>query len=598
MLRRPTAALSAAALLLVLTLPQPAASEPPGAFDLLAKVRQTYAGLASYRDRGEIEILVSRDGLDWAVRDRFGLAVTAAGGFRLTVDREGEKAYREVLWQSGKEAFHFDSRRGEFKPVDSLPAAIAALIGEGGLDALAVPAFLAGSRDALSDPDAAAVDGSEPCGGSTCWVVSISRMAGAVESRLWIDERTLLVRQVEVRLHAAGDVIDQAVAGAGMAPRRMAGDASTRILVRHEIVAPGEPVRTADLTFLPPSGTARVEPWSRQVGRDLPEFGEEITVALQTVVVRVVDSHGRPVLGLEPGDFRVQAKGREVPVVAVDWVSTSEPEQGRAVETRLPPAWEGEREVPSAGKLVVFFVQSDLHPTRLKGQMRLRPHTRELLDTFPAADRIAVVSFDSHLKLRQDFTDDREAVHRAIDQAMLFGGDRRTVARPSRDPAMLAAHFDFNAALKVASPERALQVTAEALQTLAGEKVLVYLGYGLGRYKAGFGVQMTPDYKPAIRALDAARVTVFVLDVTDADYHSLEVGLQSVAAATGGTYSKTHIFPQQATDILAGTLSGHYVLTLDRSALPAGAGTVRVKLREKKGTVYARPLAPAAAGGR
>jgi hypothetical protein len=47
--------------------------------------------------------------------------------------------------------------------------------------------------------------------------------------------------------------------------------------------------------------------------------------------------------------------------------------------------------------MVVFFVQADLNPTRISGQLRLRPHTRGLLDTLPSADRVAVVSYDSHL---------------------------------------------------------------------------------------------------------------------------------------------------------------------------------------------------------
>jgi VWFA-related protein len=403
-----------------------------------------------------------------------------------------------------------------------------------------------------------------------------------------------------VRLYDARDVVDRAMAEAGMAARPAAPGGSeprtTTIRVRHEIEPAGDHLRTAEAAFGPPAGARRVEEWEVSKAGELPEFGEEITVALSTVTVRVVDSHGRPVLGLEPKDFRVVAKGKEIPVVAVDWVSafaagTGGPAVGEAAPDETAP----DREPTGPGKQVVFFVQSDLEPSRIKGQILIRPHTRELLATFAPQDRIAVVSFDSHLKLWQDFTGDREAVHRAIDQAMLFGGDRRTVTRHRRDHSQrdsLAAHFDFDAALRTASPERALEVTAEALRPLPGEKVMVYLGYGLGRYGMG-GVSMTPDYAPAIAALDAARVTVFVLDVTQADYHSLEVGLRSVAYETGGTYSKTNVFPKQATDLLAGTISGHYVLTLDRTALPAAGARVRIALKDKKGTVYTRPGAAA-----
>src|SRR3954469_23270588 len=54
------------------------------------------------------------------------------------------------------------------------------------------------------------------------------------------------------------------------------------------------------------------------------EFQDEITVALRTVTVRVVDDFGRPILGLTPRDFRVRLRGREVPVAGVDWIASGE----------------------------------------------------------------------------------------------------------------------------------------------------------------------------------------------------------------------------------------------------------------------------------
>ena len=107
-----------------------------------------------------------------------------------------------------------------------------------------------------------------------------------------------------------------------------------------------------------------------------------------------------------------------------------------------------------------------------------------------------------------------------------------------------------------------------------------------------FGTQMTPDYKPAVKALSDARISVFVLDVTSADYHSLEVGLQSVAAATGGTYASTFRLPNVATDRIARAISGWYVLTFDRGALEGmEPGRAHIKLKGRRGEVLARPVA-------
>jgi VWFA-related protein len=319
-------------------------------------------------------------------------------------------------------------------------------------------------------------------------------------------------------------------------------------------------------------------------------FGEEITVALSTVTVRVVDSLGNPVTGLGPGDFRVRIGKREVPVAAVDWLSS---EEERTVPALSPlTAGAGAAEVSrSSGQLVLFFVQADLNPTRISGQLRLRPYTRELLDRLHSNDRIAVVSYDSHLKLWQDFTLDREAVYAALDRAMLWTEEGEPEAARERieGEASLVPGFDVAAARRAASPEKALEVTALALATLPGEKSIVYLGWGLGRYTSS-GVQMTPAYEPAVRALNAAHAPVFVLDATSADFHSLEVGLQGVAAATGGTYAKTNVLPGLATDALTRTLSGYYVLTLDRSEVEGKKGRVRIDLRDKKGTILVRPM--------
>jgi VWFA-related protein len=329
-------------------------------------------------------------------------------------------------------------------------------------------------------------------------------------------------------------------------------------------------------------------------------FTDEITVALSTVVVRAVDTWGRPILGLQPKDFRVRAGRREIPVVAVDWIAAGEPSPAAqpltsapAPSPAIPPASSpgapapGEpAPPPPAGRLVVVFVQADLDPSRISGQLRLRPFTHDLLASLLPDDRVAVVSFDSHLKLRQDFSRDRAATHAAIDRGMIYTAEGEV---PAEGQVSLARGFDFPAARQAASTERALELTAQALAPLPGEKLMIFLGWGLGRFGSD-GVHMLPAYYRAIRALGAARVPVFVLDVTSADGHSLEVGLEGVAAATGGMYLKTYRLPNLATDVLAKAISGYYVLTLDPGQLSGAAGQrVTIELRDRRGDILARP---------
>ncbi len=336
-----------------------------------------------------------------------------------------------------------------------------------------------------------------------------------------------------------------------------------------------------------PAGAA-----DRQDKPQEPTFSDEIDVSLATVVVRVVDTWGQPMLGLKPEDFRVRVGKKEIPVVAVDWIGESEeaaplplpelPAEATAEPLPPPPL------PPPLPRLIVFFVQADLTPSRISGQLRLRPFTRDLLATLRPSDRVAVVSFDSHLKLWQDFTADRVATHDALDRAMLFSHE--TAVAPG-DPVSLAAHYDRAEARAAASPEKGLEIIGRALVPLPGEKTVIFLGWGLGRLFGSFGVVMTPDYKPAVQALRRAHSSVFVLDVTSADYHSLETGLEAIADSTGGLYLPTFRLPGLATKVLGRVLSGYYVLTFDRAQLSGTSGELRIELREKNGTVLARPVA-------
>ena len=104
---------------------------------------------------------------------------------------------------------------------------------------------------------------------------------------------------------------------------------------------------------------------------------------------------------------------------------------------------------------------------------------------------------------------------------------------------------------------------------------------------------MTPAFAPAVRALAAARASVFVLDVTSADCHSLEVGLQGVADATGGLYLKTFRLPNLAIrDPGAGDL--RLLRAHPRSVAAPGEGRRRGTRDRaaggKRGTVLARPV--------
>jgi VWFA-related protein len=318
-----------------------------------------------------------------------------------------------------------------------------------------------------------------------------------------------------------------------------------------------------------------------------PRFKDRVDVerVLLDVDARVLDLHGGARPDLKPADFRVKVDGRLVPVESVHWIDAALP-----YAEGVPPAEAaavGAVPVPP-GRLIVFFFQKDLHPSRTPGLLRMIHEASRMLDTLKSGDRVAVASFDSHLKLWTDFTEDRESLRRGIEHSVLFE-DRAPEIVEGPFPS-LAATFDPTAARHAGTAEKGLLVLAEALRALPGAKSMVFFGWGLGRMSGSLGVRMEADYGPAAAALLDSRTTVFSLDVTNADHHSLDVGLKKVARDTGGFYARTHDFPTSAMNRLRHALLGHYVLVFERPALPRGTHRVEVDLVGLSGEVLARPL--------
>jgi VWFA-related protein len=317
-------------------------------------------------------------------------------------------------------------------------------------------------------------------------------------------------------------------------------------------------------------------------------FREKVDVERVVIDARAVDGRGQPILGLAATSFQVKVDGKPVALESATWVTGTPPDE-------LLPGVEGDAAAAAPegdvvvgglprGRLIVMLFQKDFDPSRLTGLLRMQSKAVKFLDTLGPEDRVAVLTFDYHLKLWQDFTGERGRLRQVIQQSLFFG---KFPSGQSVDPPSLAENFDFDAAKRASEPESALLLIARALQPLRGVKSLVFFGWGMGRL-SGSHVFLAADYGPARQALLDARTTVFTLDVTDADYHTLEVGLEQVAADTGGFYAKTHLFPTLAMARLEGALAGHYLLVFEKPGYKRGPHRVEVKLQGIKGDVLAK----------
>jgi len=322
-----------------------------------------------------------------------------------------------------------------------------------------------------------------------------------------------------------------------------------------------------------------------------PQLQEQITVERVIVDARVTDAEGNPITGLKPSDFKVKIDGKLAKVEAADWIADTEAQ--RELDEELsgrqapPPVITPSTPQPQRGRLLVFLYQTDFarNTARVRGQMKLLSMNEEWLDWLEPEDRVAVLSFDSHLKFRLDFTSNKHDIANAMEEALYISDPPwpQKVPLPS-----LGSRLKPEVLKDIASSERALIEIGNALLNIPGPKSLILFGWGLGRFSRD-GVRMAPNYWIARQALEMARVSVFSIDFTEADMHSLAAGLEKVAGDTGGFYASTHNFPHLALDRLKRTLAGHYELEVRKPETKTrGTHVIEVDVARRGAYVLAR----------
>lgn len=315
-------------------------------------------------------------------------------------------------------------------------------------------------------------------------------------------------------------------------------------------------------------------------------FRDTVTADRVVVDVRVIDNLGTPITGLGVPDFSLRVDGRSVPIESVEWISSGAPAPVSLVERAREPA-AGEPRTAAPGRLVILFFQTDSEFSRITGQMRMIRQALAFLDTCAPEDRLAVLSFDSRLKLRQDFTGDREKLRGAIRRTLYVD---RLPDPPAGEFPSLAASLDFAAARRASLPEHALRVIGQGLAALPGSKSLIFFGWGIGNFDSVMGLILDHNYTLARAELLRSHTSVFVLDVTTADFHSMEGGLEAIAGDTGGLYLKSHVFPRFAMEKVARAISGQYLLSFVRPALRRGWHEMSIRVPgRRQASVLARP---------
>lgn len=345
--------------------------------------------------------------------------------------------------------------------------------------------------------------------------------------------------------------------------------------------------------------TAGLAPAVYTIAQETPTpFGTVVEVSRILTEVRVVAHDGSPILGLGPEDFRVKIGGELVEVESATWIPSTAEAAADSLNHRKVAEPVRPHESPPAtpeGRLIVILFQNDFakHVSRTTGLVRMAPRASDFVSNLGPGDKVAMLVFGSHLQLRSDFTDDHAALAEMLTPREILSG-RMEQPRPGLPS--LAGSFDFEEAHKAADMARALELIGNALEPIPGTKSLVFFGWGLGRMSAGARITIDDGYRNAMEALSAARTSVFSIDITDADYHSLGLGLTTVAEDTGGFYVATNKFPDLAMQKLVRVISSYYELSLIPPAGLDETYTINVKVDRprSKVNVYVRQFHPSA----
>jgi VWFA-related protein len=348
---------------------------------------------------------------------------------------------------------------------------------------------------------------------------------------------------------------------------------------------------------------------SAAVAQEPPKFEGEVTVNEVLLDVLVTDAKGNVIVGLDKGDFVVKEDGKPVELTGVTFYSNR-----RLLESTPTLAKQGVsvEQVPEDRYFIVFFEDmkdtAGEAPALLTQQMEAARRARGWVEReILPNDWVAVVSYDTRLKVQQDFTHDRKALVSAINDAAK-GKDRET-NYPSRievgkGPSLLAGLPTGNE-LRAKTPTiyEALQQIARSAGNIRGRKNLLLFTYGLPGRLQPLGGSFVPDdryFKPTVRALNDNNVAVYTLDLTPpAVEHTLSDSMNYLADETGGRYFFNVTNFATPLDQVSKENSGYYLLSY-RSEQPAGESgfqEVEVKtanpdfrVRARKGYDYGRDL--------
>lgn len=323
---------------------------------------------------------------------------------------------------------------------------------------------------------------------------------------------------------------------------------------------------------------------SSATAQSRPSGSETIEVRRVLVDATVTDRSGNPIIGLAPADFVVTENGAPVEIESADYFTSR-----RLVQGDLANSGVNVDEVREERYFVLFFHKYPGVPGSLTELVRARADVHRWLEkNLLPNDKVAVIGYDTRMRIFSDFTSDPRILKNALSDVVTFA--RGVEKRPpyAGDQSMFD-HLDFGEVRnETGRIYDAFRLVAEAVEPIPARKIMVVFSQGFSEGSLGSD---NAFMQPAIDALNRANVQTWTVEIPGLSDASFQQNLARIALDTGGEFFRNQVNYATTLANADKANAGYYLLSY-RSPDPPAEGerrSIEVKLRNPEFTVTARP---------
>lgn len=313
----------------------------------------------------------------------------------------------------------------------------------------------------------------------------------------------------------------------------------------------------------------------------LAQTSARVDVDVVLVDATVTDRSGNQILGLGPEDFILEEDGVEQTIETVDYFTNR-----RLLDRRERDAAFNVERVREERYFILFFQKipaPELYAEVMNAKRAAESWIRKELQP---ADRVAVVGFDSRLKIYSDFTSDRKTLLAALNSAVQFGNGMTGPAANAGTDSILRSLKGRELISDTGTIYSAIEELALATKGIAARKVMIFFSPGMGELISSRIPIGRPDelrYDPMIAALNRSNVTVNpIFLLREYSHLPIEDVLARIANETGGTYYTRVVNFSSPLKRIENENNGYYLLTYrPRRADGEKRGTHAIELRTR-----------------